>query len=64
MFSLNIAQQGHPSEDPVIRALYCLEPQGSDVSQVCPLWLFVDRTLVKPWILWSSGINCVHVYDW
>ena len=31
----------------MIRALYGLEPQGGDVSQTCPLWLLIHRTLMK-----------------
>ncbi len=60
---LDITEQCDTSQNPVIRALYRLQVQISDVREVGTSRLFVDGALVEFWILGACIVDCIHVYD-
>ena len=60
--SFYVAQKSDSPENPVIRTLYSLEPQGGDVSQICPLWFLVHRALIQTRVLGCCGVHSIHVY--
>ena len=60
---LDVTEQSHTPEYPVVRVLGGLELHGSDVGQVRPDRLLVDGALVHPGVPPCSAVDGVDVDD-
>lgn len=54
---LDVTQEGHPSQDPVIRGQHRAQVHHGDEGEVSPPGFLVDRTHVQLRILGRRGVN-------
>lgn len=60
---LDVTQEGHASQDPVIRGQYCAQVHHSDEGEVSSPGFLVDRTHVQLRVLGRRGVNGEDVQD-